>query len=161
MRSDAEYSKLRHATTESVLTRTAPRKVANRKIHPQIFADSAEQQSRKQSERSTNPHETTPNQVWCIWFRENSCDFVDRYVPSKLFSNNKKLRHCFPEWLMHRGSEQRAITWNQVSSGRVESGRFAPVLNREVFQIGVSGGYFSESDKPSHLVQNARPANQT
>jgi len=39
-----------------------------------------EQQSRNQSERSTNPHETIPNQVWDIRVRENSFDFVDRYV---------------------------------------------------------------------------------
>ena len=34
---------------------------------------------------------------WGFGFRDNSCDFVDRYVPSKLCSNNKKFRNCFAE----------------------------------------------------------------
>jgi hypothetical protein len=38
-------------------------------------------------ERSTKSHESTRNQTNTKTVRDNSCDLVDRYVPSKLCSN--------------------------------------------------------------------------
>ena len=46
-------------------------------------------------------HEPTRNDTKASlrdWVRDNLCDFVDRNVPSKLSSNNKKFRHCLADY---------------------------------------------------------------
>jgi len=55
--------------------------------HPQISRCCRYQTKNKDPRTHTKQHQIN---FWGFGFRDNSCDFVDRYVPSKLCSNIDK-----------------------------------------------------------------------
>ena len=55
--------------------------------HPQITQRGRAATKAKDSRTHTKQHQI---KFWGFGFRDNSCELVDRYVPSKLCSNNKK-----------------------------------------------------------------------
>jgi hypothetical protein len=77
--------------------------------------------------RSTNLHETLRTVFCVVWFRVDSCDFVDR-PPVKRCSNNKNLSVCYTErlsnlcatqifWMLHR----RGLTLHNLGMTKLPS----------------------------------------